>query len=152
MKTTEFSTLDWKDKTMFTGKKVTSLFIDNIETNIYFFENDTEAEAKAHKTANLIKRGEIYPQDGQWKFFDICGHIEYKIEAIEETQESPGAFNNLLSRSGHPIPQEKKQEIIDSLIGKTEYSQWIKMYDKSLNKLNKLCVKFYPYGYTVFFK
>ena len=135
-----------------------SLFVNGVKTNIYYPEIPSTfficSKEKAEAEAELIRTGQIFPADGNYENFDICGTFYANLQDAKKV-EFDGTFLNFLyhkSGSDYTDPQTQEQELIEIRKNIAYWSQWTKRIDKETGKLlNNIGVKFHPYGYGVFY-
>ena len=135
-----------------------SLFVNGVKTNIYYPEKESTflicSKEKAEAEAELIRTGQIYPHDGNYENFDICGTFYANLQDAAIVETRPEFFNCLYHVTGKDYTDKATQEEELKQI-KTQiayWSQWTKRIHKDTGKLlNNIGVKFYPYGYDVFY-
>jgi len=114
-----------------------SLFVNNQQTNIYFFPPSYEhfnfqrdgkkAIRKAIALRKMIQQGKIKPEDDNWNMFDQCHSEKYLIKEIaffDKTPKHVDYMNKISSCCMYRRPTE--QEVRERYINKTEWTQLIK--------------------------
>ena len=135
-----------------------SLYVNGQKTNIYYPEMPSTfflvSKEKAEAEAELIKKLDIFPHDGNYENFDTCGTAYFDLSKAEKVNFDPNYWNNIYRCSGGNYETEQQQEQAMNEIKKqiAHWSQWTKAIDRNTGKILKnIGVKFYPCGYTVFF-
>lgn len=134
-----------------------SLFVNGQKTNIYYPEIPSTfflvSQEKAEQEAELIKNLDIYPHDGNYENFDTCGTVYFDLSKAEKVNFQGDFYNTIYRCSGSSYETEDEQnKAMQEIKTKIAYwSQWTKAIDKNGKLLKNIGVKFYPYGYTVFF-
>lgn len=135
-----------------------SLFVNGVKTNIYYPEKESTfficSKEKAEAEAELIRTEQVYPHDGNYENFDICGTFYANLQDAKITDQDGNFWNCLYRVSGSdytdPATQEKELQEIKKQIA--YWTQWTKRIDKATGKLlHNIGVKFYPFGYNVFY-
>lgn len=135
-----------------------SLFVNGVKTNVYYPEKESTfficSKEKAEAEAELIRTGQIYPQDGNYDNFDICATFYANLQDAKKVDQAGKFGNYIFHRSGKDYTTEAAQEAALTEIRKeTAYwSQWTKRIDKDNGKLlNNVGVQFGSNGYSVFY-
>lgn len=135
-----------------------SLYVNGQKTNIYYPETPDgfflHTKERAEQEAELIRNLDIYPQHGSYENFDICATAYFDLSKAEKVNFAPNYSNVLFSCTGRCYETEEQQDQEMNEIRKdiAHWSQWTKAIDKQTGKMLKnIGVKFFPYGYTVFF-
>lgn len=137
-----------------------SLYVNDVKTNIYYPEKtsilDPNAKEKAIAEAKLIQDGLIFPHDGNYDMFDICGtyyaNFQDAVKVVDEIKDE--YKNRIKTVTGKDYSSLEVQEETLSEIRKNiaEWTQWIKRIEPNTYKLlYNIGVKFGNYGYSIFF-
>jgi len=140
----------WETKDM-ASAKCTVLFVNGSETNVYYFSTYSAHDIeRAKRVAHLIMNGDIFPEDGNWKLFDIHSCVHVNLESAQEVDINPNWRCHIFESVGSPT--NDKAKVLEKIRSRTnEPTQWSNMYGSDLVRRENIGVKFYPFGYTVFF-
>lgn len=140
-----------------TGRTVCySLYVNDKETNIFFFEPEsTFGHSKEQVLAQkeMIDNGLVFPDNGDWKDFDFCRSIRFDLSEARQVDDEPYWKNHIYRCTGSDFSSQEIRNRVMAEIkkNKSHLTQWTKRISKSNELLNNVGVKFYDYGYIVFF-
>lgn len=151
-------------KTEFRKKKVGnsiyySLFVNDIETNIYYPEIPStfllNTKEQAEREAELIRTCQVFPQDGNYENFDLCGTYYANLSEAKITDVKYNFLNVIYNVTGYEnyTDQSKQDEVMKEIKNKiAEWTQWTKRINPETGELlHNVGVNFKKYGYTVFY-
>jgi len=135
-----------------------SLYVNGVKTNIYYPEKESDfficSKEKAEAEKQMIDSGDIFPQDGNFENFDVCGTFYANLQDAKEVDFNGEFFNSIYHSSGSDYSTKEKRDTEMAKIKKeTAYwTQWTKKISKNgYQLLSNIGVKFGDCGYTVFF-
>jgi len=136
-----------------------SLYVNGQKTNVWFYlphhkfynytSDDAAITQRAEKTAELITAGELTAEN--WHMWDLCAHLNITLNKVTQI-DSPGDWHNKIQSHSTCIAlsQEKKTEIINSLLGTRINTQIIKQWHEN-RLLQNVGIHFSDFGYALYF-
>lgn len=135
-----------------------SLYVNGKKTNIYYPEIPNEyflnTKEQAEREAELIKTGQVFPANGNYENFDMCGTFYANLQNAKKVDIKANFENKIMDISGGEyISEEKQNKALEAIKNNIAYwTQWTKRIDKKSGQLlHNIGIKFYPMGYTVFY-
>lgn len=133
-----------------------SLYVNGVKTNTYYFDkpmihyDHLEAKARAYKIKRAIERGILYPENGNWEMFDICGHITVNPAANDfiELQQPP---KNTRAIEHGSINSPSFAEIVKRYTAQPLWTQWVNIFDEATETIKtKYGIHIANYGYSIY--